>query len=168
MVLDYGRGPQQVLEIYGRMGRARAQQVLKYGSWSLPIFVGRSFFDSSKQFRGDFKPFSSEFGRFWAILGGFERFCAGSECFPAAKGVRSRGGSRYGSASPASIGIVLEMVCPSKYWKNIWNLYPGPYGRPTCFCDAHAPLTHLAASALAERLSCLLWPCKQRRVSTLL
>ena len=131
MVLDYGRGPQQVLEIYGRMGRARAQQVLKYGSWSLPIFVGRSFFDSSKQFRGDFKPFSSEFGRFWAILGGFERFCAGSECFPAAKGVRSRGGSRYGSASPASIGIFIGMVGPSKYWGNIWNLFAKPYTHVT-------------------------------------
>ena len=126
IVLVYCRDSQQVLEIYGRMGRARAQQVLKYGSWSLPIFVECSCFDISKQFRGDFKPFSSDFGRFWAILGGFERFCAGSECFPAAKGVRSRGGSRYGSASPASIGIVLEMVCPSKYWKNIWNLLALP------------------------------------------
>ena len=53
------------------MGRARAQQVLKYGSWSLPIFVGCSCFDTSKQFRGDFKPFSSDFGQFWAVLNDF-------------------------------------------------------------------------------------------------
>ena len=73
IVLEYCRESQQVLEIYWRMGRARAQQVLKYGSWSLPIFVGRSCFDSSKQFRGDFKPFrlSSDFGQFWAVLNDF-------------------------------------------------------------------------------------------------
>jgi hypothetical protein len=57
------------------MGRARAQQILKYGSWSLPIFVGCSCFDTSKQFRGDFKPFFrailGDFGQFWAVLNDF-------------------------------------------------------------------------------------------------
>ena len=110
MVLEYCRESQQVLEIYWRMGRARAQQVLKNGSWSLPIFVGRSCFDSSKQFRGDFKPFSSDFGRFWAILGGFERFCAGSECFPARLIMRrvSARGEGQGMGQPAQ--QVLEYL----------------------------------------------------------
>ena len=57
------------------MGRARAQQVLKNGSWSLPIFVGRSCFDSSKQFRGHFKrrlrAILGDFGQFWAGLNDF-------------------------------------------------------------------------------------------------
>ena len=54
-----------------------------------------------------------------------------------------------------------------------WPIHPIPWagpssGRPTCFRDAHAPLTHPPSCALAECLSCLPWPCKQRRVSTLL
>ena len=75
IVLVYCRDSQQVLEIYWTMGRARVQQVLKYGSWSLPIFVGLSCFDSSKQFRGDFKrrfrAILGDFGHFWAVLNDF-------------------------------------------------------------------------------------------------
>ena len=71
IVLVYCRDSQQVLEIYWRMGRARAQQVLKYGSWSLPIFVGRSSFDSPSNFEAIS---SAVFERFWAISGISGRF----------------------------------------------------------------------------------------------
>jgi hypothetical protein len=92
------------------MGRARVQQVLKYGSWSLPIFVGRSCFDLTPP--SNFEAISSRFERFWAILGGFERFCAVVlSAFQHA--------SAYEECPRA--GRVKGWVSqPSKYWNIYW------------------------------------------------
>ena len=123
MVLEYCRESQQVWSIYGRMGRAPAQQVLKYGSWSLPTFVGCNCVESSEQFRGDFKPFRSDFDdfwRFWAILSRFDVVLSAFQVLSGtpqhANGVRARGGSRDGPASPASMGIFIGMDEPQQVW----------------------------------------------------
>jgi hypothetical protein len=65
----------------------------------------------------NFEAISSRFERFWAILGGFERFCAGSECFPARLSMRrvfARGeGQGMGQPAQQVLEYLLVWIGPA-------------------------------------------------------
>ena len=89
----------------------------------------------------NFEAISSRFERFWAILGGFERFCAGSECFPARLSMRrvSARGEGQGMGQPAQqvLEYLLVWIGPA----SIGEIY-GIFMESLSRCPVGAPFAN--------------------------
>ena len=89
----------------------------------------------------NFEAISSRFERFWAILGDFERFCAGSECFPARLSMRrvfARGeGQGMGQTAQQVLEYLLVWIGPA----SIGEIY-GIFMESLSRCPIGAPFAN--------------------------